>query len=107
MFCVCWVADTSGLPQAAAGTCRCLGCEQLPRTTKTPRRDTMYTLLRNRLRKDEEGFSLIELMVVVLILGVLMAIAVPTFMGGQTKAKDAVAKSDLRNAMTVAKTIAT
>ncbi|MGH2673324.1 MAG: prepilin-type N-terminal cleavage/methylation domain-containing protein, partial [Actinomycetota bacterium] len=39
-------------------------------------------------RKDEEGFTLIELMVVVLIIGILIAIALPTFLGARARAQD-------------------
>jgi type IV pilus assembly protein PilA len=57
--------------------------------------------------KHEEGFTLIELMVVVMIIAVLLAIAIPTFLGSQNKAKDRSAQSSLRNAVTAAKTIYT
>ena len=63
--------------------------------------------LRRRLTKDENGFTLIELMVVVLIIAILIAIAIPTFLGAQDRARDRGAQSDLRNAITAAKTIAT
>ena len=58
-------------------------------------------------RTDEHGFTLIELMVVVLIIAILIAIAIPTFLGAQDRARDRGAQSDLRNALTAAKTIAT
>jgi type IV pilus assembly protein PilA len=51
-------------------------------------------------RQSEEGFTLIELMVVVLIMGILMAIAIPTFLATQGSAHDAAAKSDATNAFT-------
>lgn len=57
-----------------------------------------------RRRDAEEGFTLIELMVVVLIIAILIAIAVPTFLGARTRAQDVSAKSDLRNALTTEKT---
>jgi type IV pilus assembly protein PilA len=58
-------------------------------------------------REQEEGFTLIELMVVVLIIAILLAIAIPTFLGARNRANDRAAQSSLRNALTAAKTIFT
>src|SRR3954464_11645655 len=66
----------------------------------------MLTKLRNH-RHEEDGFTLIELMVVVLIIAILIAIAIPTFLGAQDRARDRGAQSNLRNAITAAKTLAT
>src|SRR5688500_2758419 len=58
-------------------------------------------------REQEDGFTLIELMVVVLIIAILLAIAIPTFLGARNRANDRAAQSSLRNALTAAKTIYT
>ena len=60
-----------------------------------------------RRRDDEDGFTLIELMVVVLIIAILIAIAIPTFLGARQRAQDRAAQSDLRNGLTAEKTVYT
>lgn len=60
-------------------------------------------LKRIREMKDQDGFTLIELMVVVLIIAILIAIAIPTFLGLRKRAQDRAAQSDLRNALTASK----
>src|ERR687891_2102445 len=53
--------------------------------------------------RDERGFTLIELMTVILIVGVLVVIALPTLLGARTRASDVAVQSDVRNAFAAEK----
>ena len=66
----------------------------------------MFIAIRERLERgrEEGGFTLIELMVVVLIIAILIAIAIPTFLGARKRAQDKQAQSNIRNALTAEKT---
>lgn len=56
-----------------------------------------------RLEDSDDGFSLIELMMVVLIIAVMIAIAVPTFLGATDRARDRAVQQNVRNALTAAR----
>src|SRR5437868_8214385 len=65
----------------------------------------MIKRIQRRLQgQKEQGFTLIELMVVVLIIAILIAIAIPSFLGTRNRANDRAAQSSLRLAVTAAKT---
>jgi type IV pilus assembly protein PilA len=58
-----------------------------------------------RMRRKDEGFTLVELMVVVMIIAILMAIAIPTFLNSRKRAQDSAAKSNVRNGLAAAQAV--
>lgn len=65
--------------------------------------DHRHAVIRDR--KPEAGFTLIELMTVILIIGILIAVLIPTFAGARQRAQDRAMQSSMRNALTAAKVI--
>jgi type IV pilus assembly protein PilA len=67
----------------------------------------MLLKLRQRMSREESGFTLVELLVVMLILGLLIAVAIPTFFNQKQKANDADSKAMAHTAQTAIETYAT
>ena len=59
----------------------------------------------SREERPEDGFTLIELMMVVLIIAILIAVLIPTFVGAKQRAQDRAAQSSLRNALTAGRVL--
>src|SRR5579872_5299327 len=80
-----------------------MGTVSVPRLVRALRQAIGQRKGRSELEGAEAGFTLIELMVVLLIMAILLAIAIPTFLGVKSGAQDRAVQSNLTNALTSAK----